>query len=132
MTALPEAAAAIFSSPVFANLAVVDDTGLPHVTPIWVDVNPAGELIVNTAVGRVKDRLLGEGAKLAISASPADNPYAWALVRGHVAERRLETGDADIDALAEKYMGVDSYPFRKDGEVRVTIVIAPDRVVLSG
>ena len=36
-----------------------------------------------------------------------------------------------IDALAKKYLGVDTYPMRQPGEVRVTYVVKPDKVVMQ-
>lgn len=122
---LSEHANQIFRSTAMAHLAVVDVKGVPHVTPVWADVNDAGELWFNTAVGRVKDRYLQVGDPVAVSATSLDNPYEYAQVRGKVRERRLESGDADIDALARKYMGVDSYPLRQVGEQRVTIIVEP-------
>lgn len=116
---------ALFRSKSFAHVAVVDAGGTPHVTPVWADVDDDGRLWFNTAVGRFKDRYLQVGDPVAISVVDVDNPYDHAQVRGTVAERRLETGDADIDALAKKYMGADSYPGRTPGEQRVTIVVAP-------
>lgn len=125
---LSDRAQQIFRSNAMAHLAVVDSKGVPHVTPVWADIDADGNLWFNTAVGRVKDRYLQTGAPLAVSATNLDNPYEYAQVRGTVAERRLDTGDADIDALAKKYMGVDSYPLRQEGEQRVTIVVAPSSV----
>lgn len=122
---LSDRAQEIFRSKAMAHLAVVDSAGRPHVTPVWADVNEAGELWFNTAVGRVKDRHLQLGDAIAVSATNLDNPYEYTQVRGTVSERRLESGDADIDALAKKYMGADSYPGRKAGEERVTIVVTP-------
>lgn len=122
---LSDAARAIFRSKAMAHVAVVDAHGRPHVTPVWADVDDEGHLWINTAAGRLKDRHLQVGDPVAVSATNLDNPYEYVQVRGTVAERRLEHGDADIDALAKKYMGVDSYPGRTPGEVRVTIVIEP-------
>lgn len=119
---------ALFRKPVFAHLGVVDAQRRPHVTPIWVDVDDDDRLWFNTAVGRFKDRYLQVGDPVAVSATDEGNGYAYAQVRGRVAERRLETGDADIDHLAKKYMGVDEYPMRRDGEQRVTIVVSPESV----
>jgi hypothetical protein len=45
-----------------------------------------------------------------------------------VAERRLETADADIDHLAKKYLDEDSYPMRVEGEQRVTIVVEVESI----
>ena len=41
---------------------------------------------------------------------------------------REERADAHIDALAKTYLGVDSYPFRRAGERRVTVRIRIDKV----
>jgi hypothetical protein len=40
-----------------------------------------------------------------------------------------EGADDHIDALAKKYLDVDSYPYRKADEQRVTIVIEPEKVL---
>jgi hypothetical protein len=40
--------------------------------------------------------------------------------------------DAHIDSLAKKYMGVDKYPYRRPGEVRVIFKIRPERVQTMG
>lgn len=114
----------------FAHVAVAVGDGPPHVTPVWVDVAD-GKVVVNTALGRVKDRLLQVGAPVALSATDPDNAYSWVMVRGRVAERRTEGADAVIDSLAKKYLDADTYPFRQPGEQRVTIVIEPDDVLTS-
>jgi PPOX class probable F420-dependent enzyme len=112
----------------FAHVAVVDTDCRPRSTPVWIDVD--GDTVwINTAVGRVKERLLPVGAPVAISATDPGNPYRYVEIRGHVAERRTDTADADIDALAKKYLAEDKYPFRRPGEQRVTIVIEPERVI---
>jgi hypothetical protein len=60
-----------------------------------------------------------------------ENPYEYAEIRGRVVERTHEDADEHIDALARKYLGADSYPFRRPDEQRVKFVIAPDRVSYS-
>ena len=118
----------LFRQPVLAHLAVVDSRHRPHVTPVWVDVDDDGRIWFNTAVGRVKDRHLQEGDPVALSAVQPGDDYQYVQVRGRVGERRLDTADADIDHLAKKYLDADSYPFRADGEQRVTIVVEPESV----
>lgn len=122
MSGLSEKAKEILKSKTFAHVAVVDGDGRPHVTPVWVDVD--GErVVVNTAEGRVKDRLLPVGAPVALSATNVENPYEYVQIRGRVGERRHEGADAVIDGLAGKYLGAATYPFRQAGEVRVTILL---------
>lgn len=39
--------------------------------------------------------------------------------------------DAVIDRLAEKYLGVDTYPYRAPGERRITVHIPAEQVIYS-
>jgi hypothetical protein len=39
--------------------------------------------------------------------------------------------DAHIDSLAKKYLGVDTYPMRRPGEVRVKYRVLADNVVMQ-
>lgn len=124
---LTDRARTILQSKTFAHIAAVDPAGRPHVTPVWVDADKE-TVWINTARGRVKDRLLQLGAPAALSAVDPENPYEHVQVRGHVSERREVGADADIDYLAQKYLGEERYPFRQPGEERVTIVIEPEQL----
>ena len=125
---LSDRARAILRSKTFAHVAAIDAAGKPHVTPVWVDVDDKDTIWINTARGRVKDRLLRLDAPTAVAAVDPENPYEYVQVRGHVSERREVGADADIDQLAQKYLGEERYPFRQPGEERVTIVIEPEQV----
>jgi PPOX class probable F420-dependent enzyme len=126
-TKLNDQARAILHSKTFAHVAAVDASGRPHVTPVWVEVDK--DIVwFSTARGRVKERLLQLDAPVALSAVNPDNPYQYVQVRGRVAERRTEGADADIDYLAQKYLGRERYPFRQPGEERITIVIEPEQI----
>jgi len=108
----------------FENLATVMADGSPQVTPVWFDYTD-GAIRVNTAKGRVKSRTLRPGAPVALAIMDPDNAYRYIQIRGRV-RRAVEQGaDAHIDALAKKYLGKDTYPFRQPGEVRVTYEIEP-------
>ena len=37
--------------------------------------------------------------------------------------------DAHIDAMAKKYLGQDTYPFRQPGEERIILKIQPEKVI---
>lgn len=124
---LNDHAKAILESKTFAHVAAVDRGGHPHVTPVWVDTDK-DTVWFNTARGRMKERLLQRGAPAAIAAVNPENPYESVQVRGRVAERRTVGADADIDYLAQKYLGKEKYPFRQPGEERITIVIEPEEI----
>lgn len=127
---LEPSAQEILRSKSFAHLAINLPDGAPHVSPVWVDLRD-GQLLVNTAEGRVKARALQEGTRVAISATDPENPYRWVMIRGRVSSRTHEGADADIDALAKKYLDKDSYPFRQPGEQRVTVLIEPEEVAVT-
>jgi len=115
----------------FAHLATLMPDGGPQVTPVWFDWD--GETVrVNSARGRQKDRNMRRAARVALSIQDPDNPYRYLALRGLVTEVTEEGADAHIDSLAKKYLGVDSYPYRQPGEVRVIYKIRPERVSTMG
>ncbi|MGA7867628.1 MAG: hypothetical protein WCA23_27220, partial [Stellaceae bacterium] len=99
------------------------------VTPVWFDYTD-GVMRVNTAKGRVKSRTLRPGAPVAMAIMDPDNAYRHIQIRGRVRRAMEQGADAHIDALAKKYLGKDTYPFRQPGEVRVMYEIEP--VSVSG
>jgi PPOX class probable F420-dependent enzyme len=115
----------------FANLATINADGTPQVTPVWFDWD-GRHLRINSAKGRVKDKNLRRTPSVALSIQDPDNPYRYVQIRGRVTSVTETGADAHIDALAKKYLGQDRYPYRKADEVRVTYVIAPDRVQTMG
>lgn len=108
----------------FAHVATLMPDGSPQVTPVWVD-SADGVVVINSARGRVKDRNLKPGVRVALSVQDPDNPYRYMQIRGRIAEVTEKGADAVIDSLAKKYLGVDKYPNRRPGEVRVTYKIEP-------
>lgn len=125
---LPQALLDIVSKRAFAHLTTLNADGSPQASPVWVDTIDS-KLRINTARGRIKDRNMRKDPRVAISITDPDDPYRAAMIRGEVVRITEEGADAHIDALAKKYMGVDTYPLRAPGEVRVIVEIAPTSVV---
>ena len=115
----------------FAHLATLMSDGTPQVTPVWFDVT-GGKVRINTARGRVKDRNMRDNPAVALSIIDPDNPYRHVAIRGRVTNMIEQGADEHIDALAGKYLGVDAYPFRREGEVRVICEIEPTSVTTMG
>ncbi len=124
---LTSAAREIFAKKVLAHVASLGPEGEPHVTPVWVELD-GDDIVINTALGRAKARNLANDARVAVSLTDPDNEYSVIAIRGKVVGFTTDGGDEVIDRLAKKYLDVDSYPFRRDGEVRVTVRIGIDRV----
>ncbi len=114
-----------------AHLATTMDSGKPQVTPIWFSYD--GEhILLNSALGRVKDRNMRKRPHVALSITDPDNDYRYIQIMGTITEIVEEGGDAHIDTLAKKYLGKDRYPWRQPGEVRVIYKITPERVQATG
>jgi PPOX class probable F420-dependent enzyme len=123
MPFLTEDDIALLGETQLAHVATVGPDGAPHVTPVWVDTD--GEHIVfNTAKGRVKYRDLLHDPRVAVSVADRGNDYRTLWVKG-TAEFVEEGADAHIDKMAKKYLGVDEYPLRRPGEVRVIVLVTP-------
>lgn len=128
---LPDTVRALLKDKVFAHLALVDEDGVPTVTPVWVDVDHDDRIIVNTAEGRVKARLMQVGTRVAISALAVDSGYRYASIVGTVVERTHEGALEQIDALSRKYHDGRPWVARPD-EQRVTMKIRADRATMHG
>ncbi len=114
-----------------ANLATLQPDGSPQVTPVWFDYTD-GKIRVNTAKGRVKARNLSDGAKVALSIVDPDNDYRYIQIRGTVTKATTDGAMQHIDSLAKKYIGQDTYPWHKPGDVRVMYEITPSAVQAMG
>ncbi|SCL37414.1 PPOX class probable F420-dependent enzyme [Micromonospora pallida] len=121
---------ALLNEPQLAHVATIDADGTPHVTPVWVDTD--GEhVIFNTAKGRVKHRNLERNPAVAISVSDRANDYRTLWIKGTV-ELVTEGADEHIDKMTKKYLGQDTYPFRKPGEERVIVRVTPTQRLRQG
>jgi PPOX class probable F420-dependent enzyme len=128
MAELSEKARKLFENPNFLFVATVNADGSPQVTPVWTELDN-GHITFNTAVGRVKERNLRRDPRVGLSITAKDDPMDKVDIAGRVVD--FVEGDeafAQIDDLAEKYIGQRPYPWLQEGEKRVKIVIEPVRV----
>jgi PPOX class probable F420-dependent enzyme len=127
MPELSEHMRQLLSNPNYGFLGTADPDGWPQVTPVWVDVDD-NRVLVNTALGRVKERNARSEPRVALSVAARDNPWDKVDIRGRVVEF-IEGDEAErhIDKLAKKYLGHDTYQFRAPGERRVIFAIEADR-----
>ncbi len=111
----------------FASVATVMPDGSPQVSLVWVD-SDGENIVINTAEGRLKTSNLRNDVRVAVAIANSENHYEQAMVRGRVIEESHEGADEHINQLAKKYLGLDEYPHRQPGEVRVKIKIKPEKV----
>jgi PPOX class probable F420-dependent enzyme len=121
----------LLSAKNFANVSTLRSDGSVLSAPVWVDVQD-GRPVLNSAEGRAWPRNLERDPRITLTVQNMENPYEYVEVRGKVSERTHDGADEHIDALAKKYLGVDSYPYRQPGEQRVIITVEPDHVHVNG
>jgi PPOX class probable F420-dependent enzyme len=106
-----------------AHLATVLPDGSPHSVPLWVGTH-GDQIVFLTGPGSRKARNLRRNPRVAMSLTPADNPFQPVVIRGRVVEW-LE-GDLAweiIDQIATKYTGAP-YP---RGQERIVALVEPER-----
>ncbi|GAA2829609.1 PPOX class F420-dependent oxidoreductase [Crossiella cryophila] len=114
--------------PLFWHLATLNADGSPQVTPMWAEAD-GDRVLINTALGRVKEDNLRRDPRVSLSATSPDNPYDRVEIRGRVVEFVTGTVAEDgMDRLARKYVGTPTYEWRIPGERRLVLVIEPLRV----
>jgi PPOX class probable F420-dependent enzyme len=130
MAKLTEDALALLRQPIYSWVTTVRSDGSLHSTVVWVDTD-GDDVIFNTAVGRAKERHLRENPNVSVSLLDPEDAYHSLTVSG-VAQLETEGADKVIDALAKKYMGVDTYPFHRPDEQRITVRVPPGKVIYVG
>ncbi len=132
MTGIPEKFVDLISKEkrAYAYLALVTKDGAPQVTPVWFDYDGT-YIVINTARGRVKDKILHRHPVVALAIADPANPYRYVQIRGGVVVETEEGAYEQICTLAEKYRGVREYP-KNFGEVRVTYKILPEKISTMG
>jgi PPOX class probable F420-dependent enzyme len=118
----------LFEGKNFVYIASLMKDGSPQVTPMWVDIDN-GTILVNTAVGRLKQKNISRDDRVALAIADHDNPYNMVTIRGKVVDQIIgQEAEEHIDKLAKKYIGKDKYPGRAPGERRVILKIKPEKV----
>ena len=130
-TKIPEKYRDLFNKRAFASLGTIMPNGEAQVTPVWVDVDN-GNLLFNSARGRVKDKNIRRDPRVTLTLIDPDNPYRYMEVRGRVVDITEKGASDHINKLAKKYLGVDKYPYAQPGEVRVLYRVKPEKVHGNG
>lgn len=131
MALIPDSHAGILDTKALLYLGTQNKDGSPQVSPVWFGTN--GDIIeINSAKDRLKDINMRARPKVSIAIVDPENPYKYVGIQGTVVEITENGAEEHIDALANKYLGVDSYPNRQAGQVRVIYRIRADKVFTMG
>jgi PPOX class probable F420-dependent enzyme len=130
MPTLTTAERAFLEQPFVGVVTTLHPDGSPQSTVVWVDVDDEG-VSINTAYGRVKPRNLARDPRVSLVVVDPGDPYRWLKVNG-TGTLVDEGADEQIDRLSKKYTGREVYASRQPGEQRVTVRIAPTRILSRG
>ena len=130
MKTLSQAHREFLENPFVGVITDLRPDGSPHSTIVWVDVDDQG-VSFNTAHGRAKPTYIAEDGRVSLTVVDPQDPYRWLSVSG-TATLVDDGADDQIDRLAKKYIGADSYPFRQPGEQRVSVRIAVEQLDVRG
>ena len=108
-------------------LATIMKDGSPQVSPVWADFED-DHIMINTAEGRIKHTNVLRDPRVAISIVDQNNPLDMTAIRGVVEKIIPDYDYLHANKLTKKYLGLDKYPFRRDGEKRIIFKIKPEKV----
>ena len=128
---LSEELLALLRQPSICYIATTMADGSPQITQTWVDTD--GEhVLINSVQGYVKIRNIERDPRVAVVISNPANPSRYFQVRGRVIKMTTAGAVDQIEQFAQKYLGT-AYPWYGGREqVRVSIVIAPEKVSSMG
>ena len=118
---LPEAALAMLRKPNPAVITTLRSDGQPVSTATWY-LWDDGRVLVNMDEGRKRLEHMRHDPRVAIDVLDAGSWYTHLSITGHVEEMREDTHLADIDRLAQHYLGTD-YPMRERRRISAWIVV---------
>ena len=121
----------LLESKALADVATIGPHGEPQVNPVWFGWDGTYVKFSQTT-GRQKYRNLQRDNRIALSIVDPDNPFRYLEIRGTVARVDPDPDKAFIDEMANKYMGVEKYPWNQPSDERVVIVIEPQHVTGMG
>lgn len=105
--------------------------GSPQITPVWIDIAD-DSILINTAMGRVKQKNIEKDPRIAISVVDRNNIYHMVSIRGEVTEQITgQEAEDHIDKMAKKYLDRDAYPLRIEGEERILLKVTPKKVAVK-
>ena len=82
--------------------------------------------------GYVKLRNIARDLRVAVAVAAPDNPARYFQVRGRVVDVTTDGAVENIERLAQKYLGMPYPWYGGRNQVRVIIVIAPEKVSRMG
>ena len=127
----PEQTAFLRDNTYYGVVSTVRRDGSPHASIVWVDVDDDGKPGLNSNLDGAKAKHVARDPRVTLIVFDPADAYHWVKVEG-TAELVEEGADAQLDKLAKKYLGADTYPWRDSARTRVRVAITPKRIETAG
>jgi PPOX class probable F420-dependent enzyme len=121
----------LLESTALAHIATIGPHGEPQVTPVWFGWDGQHVRFSQTKT-RQKLHNLQRDPRIALSIVDPKNPYRYLEIRGRVVAIEEDPNLDFINSMAKKYLGQDKYPWHREGDERVVIVVEPERTTQMG
>jgi PPOX class probable F420-dependent enzyme len=118
----------LLAEPNYAVVSTVNEDGSLHNCMIWV--RQEGTAIgMNSNTDRIWPQNLDRDPRATVLVFNRSDPYDYVEIRG-TTTTSLDGAKEQIDELAKKYIGQDTYPYLQPGEQRVKVLLNPERIRL--
>lgn len=128
---IPERYADIFDKQSFWHIATVGPNGEPQSSPVWATFDGT-HIKFSLTRDRQKFRNLEAQPAVALSATDPDNGHRYLEVRGCLVGVEDDGDLAFLDTMAQKYLGLDKYPYHRPSDERVVMLVEPQRFSSMG
>jgi PPOX class probable F420-dependent enzyme len=124
---IPPTLRTILQDKAYGHVITRNVSGSPQVSMTWVDVE-GDEVLINTNDARLKALNLKRDPRVVVSVQDRNSPQSYAIFYGRAKAIVDDVGNAHIDKLSKRFLGLDKYVSRVPGEKRVTIRISVDKI----
>ena len=128
---LPEELLGLLRRPSTCYVATAMADGSPQLTQTWVDTD-GGRVLVNSVRGHLKVRNIERDPRVAVAVSDPDKPSRYFQVRGRVVDVATEGAVEHIEELSQRYLGAPYHWYGGRDQVRVILVIEPEKISSMG
>ena len=128
---IPDTHADLLESKALADVATIGPNGEPQVNPVWFGWD-GKYLKFSQTTTRQKTKNVKRDPRVALSIVDPENPFRYLEIRGKVVKVEPDPDKAFIDEMANKYLGVEKYPWNQPGEERIVMVVEPKRTTTMG
>ncbi len=122
--AIPDESIDLVGPPHYAHIATVNADGSPQSSVVWAELRN-DRIHLSTGGNYKKTRNMRREPRVAISFHDVANPYRTIEIRGRAEVKELHDYEL-LDHFAQKYLSLDSYPYKSNNRDGVAVSVSTD------